>query len=154
MATNKVLIPYNFTVNDRKSLAFAIDTFAHKETVKITLLNIYIPLPAIDMSASPELTKMKNGLAFLSQELKKKENGLKTAQAYLIENGFSEDQVDYVLKKKEVSIADDIVNMVLEEYYNVLVLSRQPAKVTRLFTRNVHDRALAILEAVTVCIAI
>ena len=153
MAAYKILLPYNFTAYEKKSLAFVIDTFSRREDVQITLFNTYTPLPNIDMEGSPELAKMKKGLTFLSQELEQKEEGLKSARAFLIENGFSEDQVDFVFQKKEKSLADDIVDMVLKEHYKVLVLSRQPGKVARLFTRSVHDKAIAALESVTVCIA-
>lgn len=153
MAAYKVLLPYNFTAYEKKSLAFVIDTFSHREDVQITLFNTYTPLPDIDMEGSPELAKMKKGLTFLSQELEQKEEGLKSARAFLIENGFSEDQVDCVFQKKEKSLADDIIDMVLKEHYKVLVFSRQPGKVARFFTRSVHDKTLAALESVTVCIA-
>ncbi len=153
MATTKILMPYNFTAYEKKSLAFVIDTFSHREDIKVTLFNTYTPLPTVDMDASPELAKMKRGLTFLSQELEQKEEGLKSAKTYLIENGFSENQVGYIFNKKEKSLADDIINMILRGHYNVLVLSRQPGKVTRLFTRSIHDKALAVLEGVTVCIA-
>ncbi|MEE8481400.1 MAG: hypothetical protein V3T59_09180 [Desulfobacterales bacterium] len=153
MVAYKVLLPYNFTAYEKKSLAFVIDTFSHREDVQITLFNTYTPLPNIDMEGSPELAKMKKGLTFLSQELEQKEEGLKSAKTFLIENGFSEDQVNCVFQKKEKSLADDIVDMILKEHYKVLVFSRQPGKVARFFTRSVHDKALAALESVTVCIA-
>ena len=153
MAEQKILIPYNFTISESKALDFVLDTFAHREDVKITLFYAYTPLPEIDMKASPELRKIKSGIAFLAEEFKKKEDGLISAKRHLLQNGFLDDQVDYVFKKKEKSIAEEITDQVSKGHYRMLILSHQGGKVTRLFARSVHSRVLSVLRDVTVCIA-
>jgi len=45
MARQKILLPYNFTQNDRKALNFVIRTFPKGTEVEITLFNAYIPAP-------------------------------------------------------------------------------------------------------------
>jgi len=153
MAEQKILIPYNFTISEGKALDFAIDNFAHRKNVRITLFNAYTPFPEIDLTASPELRKIERGIAFLADEVKKKEEGLISARRHLLQNGFSDDQVDYVFKKKEKSIAEEIVDQILKGHFRMLVLSHQAGKVTRLFTRSVHDKVLSVLKDITVCIA-
>jgi hypothetical protein len=152
MATQKILVPYNFTSHEEKALDFVVGTFANREDIQLTLFNAYTPLPTIDMDASPELSKMRPGLAALSGELREKEAGLKSAKEYLVQNGFSEEQIDYVFKERSKSVSDEIIEAVTKGHYRVLVLSRQP-KVRRLFGRGTHTKVLASLKDITICIA-
>ena len=57
MATRKILVPYNFTQNDEKAVAFVIDSFGHQADAQITLFHTYIPVPDIEVS---DLTIMVN----------------------------------------------------------------------------------------------
>jgi hypothetical protein len=132
MATQKILMPYNFTANEKKALDFIINTFAHRRDVKVTLFNTYAPLPKIDME---------------------KEAGLKSIMDYLLEKGFSEDQIDYIFKQRERTIVEEIISIVSKGHYGVLVLSRQSGKATRLFARSLHSKVLHALKDITICIA-
>ena len=154
MARQKVLIPYNFTTYDKKALDFVIKTFANKKDAEITLFSTYIPLPKIDMEASPEMRKMRSPLIYLSQEFKEKEAGLQSVKGYLLKNGFSDDQIDYMFKERKTSIADEIIATASEGQYGILVLSRQPTKTSRLFTRSVHNKVLTTLKDITICMVI
>lgn len=153
MGEMKILVPYNFAVHEWKAFDFVIKAFAGREDVLITLFNTYVPLPEIDLTANPELRKMRSGMIFLSEELKKKEAGLQSAKNYFLKNGFSEDQVGYVFKEKEKDIADEIIDAVMKGHYQVVVLRPTPGKVSRLFARSVHEKVLRALKQVTVCIA-
>ena len=153
MAIQKVLVPYNFTPNESKALDFIISNFIYHKDVEITLFNSYTPLPEIDIKASPELQKMTSGILFLSQELKKKEEGLVSAKDHLLENGFSDNQVKYVFKERQKNVADEIIDMVVKGHYKMLVLTPKPGKVNRMFARSVHDKVLRSLKNVTICIA-
>ena len=151
MATQKVLVPYNFTAQEEKTLDFVVGTYANRDDVQITLFNAYTPLPTVDMDASPELSKMRGAMASLSSELREKEAGLKSAKEFLLQNGLRDDQVDYIFKAKDRSVADEIMDAVSKGHYRVLVLSRQ-LKVSRLFGRSVHTKVLSSLKDITVCI--
>jgi len=153
MAEQKILVPYNFTTAEEKALGFVINTFAHRKDVKITLFNTYTPLPVVDMGASPEMRKMRDAMAVVAKDIEEKEAGLKAAKDYLLKNGFSDDQVDYIFRERKKSIADEIIVCAFRGHYTVLVLSRQPGKVTRLFARSVHSKVLSTLKDVTICIA-
>ena len=153
MARQRILVPYNFTASDNKAVDFVVDTYAHRNDVKITLFSTYAPLPKIDMDDSPVLYKMRNGMAYLSEDIKQREAGLKSIKEYLLEEGFSDDQVDYVFKEREKPILDEILGAVSKGHYKVLVLSRQSGKATRLFARSLHEKMVQTLKDITICIA-
>ena len=153
MTDFKILMPYNFTPPDQKALDFIIRSYAGNPNVKITLFHTYSPLPEVDVKANPEIQKMMRGINYLATELREKEKGLNSAKAYLVEKGFQEDAVDYVFTKKIKSSADEIIQTVYEHGYDVLVISRKPGKMTQLFSRSVHNKVLAALKDVVVCIA-
>jgi hypothetical protein len=152
MALQKILVPYNFTAYDQKALDFLINTYLNRENVQVTLFHAYAALPPIDFEANPEMKKMGVGIAFLSEEVRRKEEGMKSAKGFLIENGFSESQVSYVFRERQSAIADEIIDLTTKGHYRVLVLSRQAGKVSRMFTRSVHAKILSTLKGVTVCI--
>ena len=152
MAEQKILVPYNFTTEEEKALRFVIDTFANRKDVKITLFNTYTPVPLVDIGASPEMRKPRDAMNVISKDIEEKEAGLKAAKEYLLENGFSDDQVDYIFRERRKSIADEIIVCAFRGHYTVLVLTRQPGKVTRLFARSVHSKVLSALKDVTICI--
>jgi hypothetical protein len=153
MAVPKILVPYNFTVHEWKAFDFIVSTFAGRRDVKITLFNAYIPLPEIDFTTNPEMKKLMSGMIFLSEELKRKEFGLKSAEDYFLEKGFSKEQVAHVLKRKEKDIADEIIDAAVSGHYSVVVLTRTPGKVSRFLARSVHEKVLRALKNVTICVA-
>ncbi len=153
MGVQKILMPYNFTAYEGRALDFIIRTFAYRKDSKITVFYTYTPLPEIDLKASPELRKMSAGLSILSAELKKKEDGLISAKKHLLENGFSDDQVDYIFKERRKDIADEIIDMVLSGHYDILILTPTLAKIKRLLARSVHDKVLRTLNGITICLA-
>jgi len=152
MALQKILVPYNFTVYDQKAMDFLINTYLNRQDVQVTLFHAYTALPPVDFEANPEMKKMGSGIAFLSEEIRRKEEGMQSARDFLLENGFLSSQVGYVFKEREKGVAEEIIDLVTQGHYRVLVLSRQPAKVNRMFTRSVHTKILSSLKGVTVCI--
>ncbi len=156
MTTRKILLPYNHTPQDRKALNFVIETFRERGEVRITLFNTYAPLPEIEMASSPELGKLRGGLAALQEEFRERESGLKATRDFILQNGFHPEQVDYVLMKREQSIPDDILDTAHRGHYDVIVLSgreRESRRVARMLSRSVHERVLRAATGVTVCIA-
>ena len=151
MATFRILLPYNYSPNDRKAIQFAIDAFAGRKEVSVTLFHAYTPLPTIDVTASPENVKMRSGMTYLATELKEKEDALKVVGDMLVESGFDRDAVTCVFKKRVKSAAEEIVDKVAG--CNVLVLSRGAGKVTHFFTRSIYARVVTALRGVTICVA-
>jgi hypothetical protein len=152
MALQKILVPYNFTAYDQKAMDFLINTYLNREDVQITLFHAYAPLPPVDLEANPEMKKMGVGISFLSEEVRRKEEGMKAAKNFLVESGFSGTQVSYVFKERQSAVVDEIIELATKGHYRVLVLSRQAGKVSRMFSRSVHARILSTLKGVTVCI--
>ena len=95
---------------------------------------------------------MKAPILSLTEELREKKNGLESARQYLLENGFTEDKVDYIFKKREKSVVDEIIETVKEGRYRGLVLCRRPGKVKKMFVRGIHEKILSALKDVTVCV--
>jgi len=152
MALQKILVPYNFTAYDQKAMDFLISTYLSREDIQVTLFHAYAPLPPVDMEANPEMKKMGVGMAFLSDEVQRREEGMKAARDFLVENGFPAAQVSYVFKERQRAVADEIIEMAAKGHYRVLILSRQAGKVSRMFARSVHAKILSTLKGVTVCI--
>lgn len=153
MAEYKILIPYNFTAEDKKTLNFIIWSYSGRQDVSVTLFHIYTPLPEIDVQANPEIRKMMDGVNYLAGELRDKKKELNAAGEYLLEKGFSKDTVDYIFKKKNKSNADQIIDTVYNGEYDMVVLNRKAGKISQFFSRTVHNKVLAALKDVIVCIA-
>ena len=152
MARQKILLPYNFTQYDRKALDFVIRNFPKGEQNEITLFNAYIPVPDIDLKGNPIMGKMKGQLDQLAKKVYEQEQALKDAKQYLLENGFSTGEVRHIFEPVKKDIATSIIDQVSKGNYDVVVLSRKPAKITRLFTRSIFLKVVSTLQNITVCI--
>lgn len=151
MATFRILLPYNYSPNDQKAIRFAIDAFAGKKDARVTLFHAYTPLPEIDVTASPENTKMRSGITYLTKERNEKEEALKEVGDMLVAGGFDRDAISCVFKRRVKNSAEEIVDAVAG--FNVLVLSRGAGRVTHFFTRSIYARVVTALRGVTICVA-
>ena len=152
MTEYKILIPYNFTREDQKNLNFIIRSYSGREDVSVTLFHTYTPPPEVDVTANPQIEKMMSGVNYVAAEQRNREKGLRAAKKFLTEKGFSENRVDYLFTKKVKSNADQIVEVIYDGGYNMVVLSRKAGKISQLFSRGVHNKILAALKDVIVCI--
>ncbi len=153
METFKILMPYNFSTHDKKAIHFIINAFGGRQGVRVVLFHTYTSPPDIDVTASPEIKKMRSGMSYLASELAEKEKGLKEAGQIFIENGFPEEALDYIFKRKKRNTADEIVDAAGNGQYSALVLSRKAGKIPQFFSRSIHTRAVSALKNITVCIA-
>ena len=154
MASQKVLVPYNFTNYDQKALDFVIRTLAPLKDVEVTLFYAYTPLPEIGAADGPMMDKLKINLGYLSQKIREQESALKEAKQHLLENGFSENQVRYVFKPRNKDIAGEIIDLALDSLYDLIVINRRPGKVTRFFTGSIFNKVVSALKDVTICLVI
>ena len=152
MATQKILVTYNFTSYDQKALDFVARTFVHLKDVEVTLLHIYTSVPTIEARESPVMAKFQRNLDYLSQKVKEQEAGLKEARQYLVQNGFTENQVSYLYKPRKKDIIGEIVDIATKDNFNIVVMNRKPGKVTRFFTGSVFSKVVSALKDKTVCI--
>ena len=140
MASQKILLPYNFTSHDQKALDFVIRSFAHQQDVELTLFNAYTSVPDIEVRGSPIMETMRGNLSYLSQKIKEQEDELMVVRNKLLENGFSKDRIHTVFEPKKKDIAGEIVDLALKGRFNVVVLNRKPGKIARFFTGSVFDK--------------
>jgi len=152
MARQKILLPYNFTQYDKKALDFVIRNFPKGEKNEITLFNAYIPTPDIDLRGSPIMGKIKGQLDQLAKKVYEQEHALKDAKQHLLQSGFSADAVRHIFEPVKKDIATSIIDQVSKGKYDVVVLSRKPAKIARLFTRSIFLKIVSTLQNITVCI--
>ncbi len=143
MDRKKVLIPYNFTANDDKSLDFAVRRFADDENAEVTLFNAYTPVPEIDVRNNPVMEKMSFNLSWLRQKINEQENGLKQALENLAKRGISGDRAKYLFRPLKKDVARDIIDLIDSENFDFVVLNRSPARITRFFTKSVSEKVAA-----------
>ena len=88
----------------------------------------------------------------LATELRKQESFLKGANKKLQENGFSEDQLDYVFKPMDKEIPYEIADKALRGKYDMIILNRKPGRISRLFGKSISGKIMSILNDIAVCI--
>ena len=152
MDTPKILLPYNFTNYDKKALDFVCHTFSDKKEAQVTLFNAYTPAPTIEMRGSPIMDQMKDTLSYLAQRVSEQKNTLQTIKNHLLGKGFSEDNIDIVFEPKKRDVAGDIIDLVQDGGFNIVVLNRKPGKIARFFAGSVSSKIVAALKNATVCI--
>jgi nucleotide-binding universal stress UspA family protein len=146
MALRKILVPFNFSIQDEKTLHFLIRSFAEDHLARITLFHVYTSLSDMDAYANPALVRLRSTVAAFASELPEKKRTFEQVRADLIENGFSENRVEYELKAQQSSIGEEIVAKVLEGGYDTIVLGYRPGWISRAFTRSVHEKVLGALR--------
>ncbi len=155
MTKQKVLLPFNFKQLDQKALAFVAQSFTGQTDLKITLFHAYTPPPELgkgDAMDIPVMSKMRERLMSLHQEMTDQETALIKAVEFLVENGFPKDRVHHIFRPRKKDIASEIVKLVKEGRYQVVVLNHKPGKITRLFTGSTFYRVVGELKGVTACI--
>lgn len=152
MATQKILVPYNFASSDQKALDFVVQTFANRQDAEITLFHVHVAVPDIEVRGSPIMEKMTANIGYLSQKIREKEDELKVVKNNLVMNGFSEGCIQTVFETKKRDVAADIVDYAQKGHFNLVVLNRKPGKISRFFAGSVYNKVVASLKGVTVCI--
>jgi nucleotide-binding universal stress UspA family protein len=152
MATRKLLLPYNFTHLDQKALDFVIDTFGKLENVSVTVFNAYTPIPEIEAEATSVTGKLRGSLSYLLQKIKENETVLNDVKAKLVESGFQETQVNCIFRPRKKDIASEIIDLVTRDHFDIIVLNRKHARVTRFFSGSTSHKVVMTLKDVTVCI--
>ena len=150
MDKKKVLVPYNFTNYDEKALDFVTRRFADDKGVEVTLFNAYTPVPKIELRKSHIMEKISSNLAYLQQKIYEQEIWIKQAREKLIQNGFSSNRVHYIFRALNKDVAQDIVDLVLDKSFDMVILNRNPGKITRFFTGSVSYKVMKSLKHVDV----
>jgi len=152
MATQKLLLPYNFTRLDQKALEFVINTFGKLDNIAVTVFNAYTPIPEIKADATFVTGKLKGNLNYLFQNIKKNEVILYEVKNKLVEAGFSENRVNCIFRPRKKDIATEILDLTASDNFDIIVLNRKHARVTRFFSVSISNKVMMNLKDLTVCI--
>jgi hypothetical protein len=150
MDKQKALVPYNFTNYDEKALDFVTRRFADDKGVEVTLFNAYTPVPKIELRKSQIMEKISSNLAYLQQKIYEHEIWIKQAREKLIQNGFSSNRVHYIFRALNKDVAQDIIDLVLDKGFDMVILNRNPGKITRFFTGSISNKVMKSLKQVDV----
>jgi hypothetical protein len=152
MATQKLLLPYNFTRLDQKALDFVTNIFGKLENIAVTVFNAYTPIPEIETDETSVTGKLKGNLSYLFQKIKENEALLDEVKDKLIEGGFSENRVNCIFRPRKKDIAAEIIGQATSDKFDFIVLNRKSARVTRFFSGSISHKVVMTLKDVTVCI--
>jgi nucleotide-binding universal stress UspA family protein len=152
MAGQKLLLPFNFTEQDRKALDFVIQTFAHVKDIEISVFHAYTPIPEIEASDSSVTGRLKDQLGYLTTKLSEQETALQEVKKALVEKGFRESSINCIFKARKKDIAAEIIDVVSNEGHRLIVLNRKSSKVSRFFTGSVSQKVVSSAKEITVCI--
>jgi nucleotide-binding universal stress UspA family protein len=152
MAIEKILLPYNFTHIDQKAVNFIIESFVHLKDIAITIFNAYTAAPEIETPSTSVTGKLKGSLSYLTQKISDQENELDEVKQKFIQGGFAADKIETVFKPRKKDIASEIMELAMKNQYDVIVLNRKHAKVTRFFSGSVSHKVSMSLKGTTVCI--
>jgi nucleotide-binding universal stress UspA family protein len=152
MATQKLLLPYNFTSFDQKALDFVINTFGKSKNVSVTVFNAYTPIPEIDTAATSITSKLKGSLSYLSQKISEQEAELQSIKQELVENGFEDGRVHTVFQPRKKEVASEIIDIATKNKFDVIIISHKPGKATRFFTGSRYNKVISALKDVTICV--
>ena len=140
MTTLHVLVPSNFMSNDDKSLEFVIQNYAHNKDARITLFHTYAPIPEIKISNGPIMERVSLNVVYLKQCQKSLEKEQQKVKETLVKGGFERSQINSIFTPLKNDIATDIINLVKEQKFNVVVMNRNPSKIAKFFIRSVSKR--------------
>ena len=152
MATQKLLLPYHFTRLDQKSLDFVINIFGKLDNIAVTVFNAYTPIPEIETDATSRTGKLKGSLSYLSQKIKENETLLDEVKDKLVEGGLPENRVDCIFRPRKKDIASEIIDLTTSDKFDIIVLNRKHARVTRFFSGSISHKVVMTLKDITVCI--
>lgn len=152
MAIEKILLPYNFTHIDQKAVNFIIESFVHLKDIAITVFNVYTAAPEIETPSTSVTGKLKGSLSYLTQKISDQENELDEVKQKFIQGGFAADKIKTVFRPRKKDIASEIMQLAMKDQYDVIVLNRKHAKVTRFFSGSVSHKVTMSLKGTTVCI--
>ena len=152
MAIKKILLAYNFTRLDQKAVDFAIETFAQLKDAEITIFNAYTPVPDIEAVDTSITGKLKSSMTYLMQQIAHRETELKEVAKKLLQGGFAEGRINTEFRPRKRDIASEIIDLTRTDNYDIVVLNRKHARVTRFFSGSVSHKVVMTLKDTTVCI--
>ncbi len=142
----KVIIPYNFSANDQKSIDFVTSTYLDRKDVHLVLFHGYQPVPVINSLNNPIMDKMNQATSHLRKQLIEQEHMLEEVKQRLIENGFRPQNVDCLFVALKEDLASDLIHLIISDHYDAVVLNKNPGNIINYFTRSLSGRVSKALE--------
>lgn len=152
MATLKVLLPYNFTFQDKKALGFVAQTFGRRSGVEVHLFFAHSATPEVRSAGSPVMERMKSSVTYMSKMIADQEASLERARQDLVAKGFADQQVRKIFRPRTKDLAGEILDLLDDQGFEVVVLNRKPGKITRFFTGSVFDKLAAASTDAVICL--
>jgi hypothetical protein len=152
MGTQKLLLPYNFTDRDRKSLEFVANTFIPHGDIEVTLFHAYLSLPEVQVEDRQITERLKGGMGYLQAKISELESDFKNARDELIDRGFPPARVRAIFRPRKKEVLGAILDLHQRERFNLIVLSRRPGRIGRFFAGSLHAKLISALTNVTICV--
>lgn len=138
--TVKVLIPYNFTANDEKSLDFVAGKYAGSKDVFLTLFHAYHPVPELSVRNNPIMDKAERAASYLRQLMNERENELKQAKSRLVAKGFHSENIECIFTALKEDVGSDIIQLIQSGKFDEVVFNRNPGNIVNYFSRSISKR--------------
>ena len=142
----KILIPYNFTKNDEKSIEFVGHKYADTKDAEITLFHAFTYVPEIKSYNDPIMDKVIRNTAYLRCQQDEQKNALKAAGQRLEAYGFAGNHIQRLFVPVRHDIAEDIIRLWKTENFDVVVLNRNPGNIINYFSRSISKRVTRHLD--------
>ena len=152
MVMFKILVPYNFTANDRKALDFICELFVDRSDAFVALYHVYQPVPDLPIGKDTIMDKMRSNINYLTQRIQDQEVELRKVCLGLVGKGFSENRVTSLFEPKRKDVAVEIIEKAQSGNFRMVVLNRKAGRVARFFSAPVHAKVAAGISDKTVCI--
>lgn len=135
-----VLIPYNFTENDQKSIDFVCHEYPDRAGAEITLFHAFTRVPQVDVRNNPIMEKVSRPTSFLRLKQEEKKAELEHIREKLVGCGFESRSVYCLFTPVKQDVATDIIRLVTRKKFNALVLNRSPGNIINYFSRSISRR--------------
>ena len=152
MAIKKILVPYNFRPEDKRSIAFVAQTFSQNAAVDITLFNAFTPIPELATKESTVMDRVKGNLSYLQQQQNELKQELAQIRNTLVEEGFADDRVHTIFKIRKLDVAGEIIAAARDGLIDMVVLTRKQGRVAGFFTSSVFQKVVLALKHTTVSV--
>jgi len=150
MDGQKILVPYNFTGNDQKTLDFIVQQYCQEKDAEITLFHVYTPVPNIDVSDKTVMNLLTGNLSYLRQKISELEEAFGKARERLIRAGFGSGRVHCEFKPVKDDVAQEIINQVKSGGFDTIVLNHNPSRIKGFFTMSTSKKIIRALPGVRI----
>jgi len=148
MDGQKILVPYNFTRSDEKSLEFVIQRYGQAKDVEITLFHAYVPVPDIDISDKTVMNLMASNLSYLRQKINELQAELEKAGQRLVYAGFPPEKVRCEFMPLKDDVAQEIIRQARSGGFANIILNHNPSKIKGFFTMSTSKKIMKTLPGI------